>query len=461
MHIKIESHFNEKKTGGAFSPEDRINYFKLVDELTSRDPHKDYDSITIELLKYLKREALEKIDGSGYSTEIITKMKDDLEFIFSNINHSDTNYIGRINIVSLQIIILFTERCIGPGITFKTNLREAYKFYLAIHDEAGEWKIYDKILQMVINSKETTLDNVSIYQLYFQNRFSDKQYTTSLPESVQIDLIIAINELTLEEINMSLLQGVVLCGFESKISKADGLEVTPFEFFIHDMSHGANFQEIVSRRGREAFINILSFYKFCLKTITNTVVLYSINFMIFMLIHETGLAKFFPYGYVLLEGINITDEFVLNELTTEHLIKRYKKRDDLYILFPPEYRKRWSLFWLKTNPFLVYSTDIYLLYIEYFVETLPGFQAFCERDPINIKQKHEDNIKLFKSRIMEITGIPEEDLLPKEETATSNLFGGEKNKKPKVSSPFRKRASQKIFRQYKKKSKTKRKFIYR
>ena len=74
------------------------------------------------MLKILKKEVLEEIIGLKYPESQKEKMKRDLEYIFSTIDHTDTNYIGKINIVSIQCIIMFTENCIDPSTQFTVNL---------------------------------------------------------------------------------------------------------------------------------------------------------------------------------------------------------------------------------------------------------------------------------------------------------------------------------------------------
>jgi len=131
---------SDVQIGGKITKEERIEYFSLVNQLTSRNPELDYETITGRLMEYLRREAFQKVDELGYEQSKKDKMKSDLEYIFSTTDHSDTNYIGRINIVSFQIIILFTENCHPPDSVFSVNLNNEYDNYTNLRE--GDWKNY-------------------------------------------------------------------------------------------------------------------------------------------------------------------------------------------------------------------------------------------------------------------------------------------------------------------------------
>ena len=93
--------------GGKLPKEERKKYMDLCNQMTSREEDLDYKSIADQMIEILKKHTMAEIDSLSEG-ERKTKMKKDLKTIFDNHKHGDGNHIGRVNIVSLQVIILFT-----------------------------------------------------------------------------------------------------------------------------------------------------------------------------------------------------------------------------------------------------------------------------------------------------------------------------------------------------------------
>ena len=93
--------------GGKLPKEERNIYMDLCNQMTSRTDGLNYKSIADQMIKRLEEHTRDEIDSLDEG-EKKTRMKEDLAMIFDLHQHGDGNHIGRVNIVSLQIIILFT-----------------------------------------------------------------------------------------------------------------------------------------------------------------------------------------------------------------------------------------------------------------------------------------------------------------------------------------------------------------
>jgi hypothetical protein len=92
------------------------------------------------MLEILKKEVLGEIVGLEYPETQKEKIRKDIDYIFSTILDSDDNYIGKINIVSLQCVMVFTENCLDPTKVFTINLNNSYNEYTNLRK--GDLKKY-------------------------------------------------------------------------------------------------------------------------------------------------------------------------------------------------------------------------------------------------------------------------------------------------------------------------------
>ena len=232
MKIKFDTDFTSQY-GGKLAGTKRAEYLVLCNQLSSRNPDLDYPKITDTLINFLHTDSHEKIEALEYDMAKKDKMKSDLEYIFSNMDTTDTNFIGRLNIVSLQCIILFTENCMESSATgFEVGLNNSYYDYQVI--KSGNWKNYQVIKSNLITpSKFGSLPRFSI--LYLDSK--KNPYTTSTPPSQPIYLITIIDYLTIDEIISSFLHNFIICGVAPTFLYADGNNLTPFEFLEHVLKY--------------------------------------------------------------------------------------------------------------------------------------------------------------------------------------------------------------------------------
>jgi len=146
-----------------------------------------------------------------------------------------------------------------------------------------------------------------------------------------INLITILDYLSLDEIVSNLLENVNICGIASKSVWADGRHLNPFLFLDHDLTHGANYIGICYSLNGLDRDNLLSFYNFCKGTITDKKQLYSVTFMMFLLIHE-GWCDFFRVGMTELSRKDFLATPLLNT-------GRFLDNNDLGLSIPKEYRQ--------------------------------------------------------------------------------------------------------------------------
>jgi hypothetical protein len=155
-------------------------------------------------------------------------------------------------------------------------------------------------------------------------------YTTSTSPDTLIFLITIIDYLSLDEIITGFLENIIICGVASTLIWADGRQITPFEFVEHDITHGNNYNFACYRRMSQSRDEMLSFYNFCKREATDKDTLYSIKFIMFLLIHE-GWCDFFNKKMTKLYMKDIVGSAALP-------IKRFFNKNDLGLSIPTKFR---------------------------------------------------------------------------------------------------------------------------
>jgi hypothetical protein len=339
-------HQDETQFGGTLTSIERSHYLKLYEQLVSRKHDIDYPLITQQILEMIIIEVHKEIETLDYPEIKKGQMLRDVSLIISSINPDDTNYIGKINIISLQFIILFTENCFDPTIVFPVNLNDNYKDYLQLRK--GDWKNYDVICEnLKINPKFRILYSNSIYSIV--------PYTTSENENTNIYLITIMKYFTIDEILNSYLNNVFYCGITYNFTYADGRELTPFEFLEHDIVHAENYNYACFGGMGLSRKHIKSFYEYCVTTTLKKSEKYAIKFMLFLLIHES-MCDYFPIKKYDIERIN--KDLIEYSLFNDRLsrIERFINLNDLGKSIPIEYRENMSTILKYIN----YASGIYI-----------------------------------------------------------------------------------------------------
>jgi hypothetical protein len=152
--------------GGNLSKDERSHYVSLCSQLTSRIPDLDYPNITVEIMDYLWKDADDKIDSLGLDAEKTNALKQDVAEIRDNVDNDDVNFIGRINIASLQIIILFTLNEIPIDQPFnESDINKRYPTYQELI--SMNWKDYNTVKRFITYDTYKTDKDLSTYLKFF------------------------------------------------------------------------------------------------------------------------------------------------------------------------------------------------------------------------------------------------------------------------------------------------------
>jgi hypothetical protein len=359
--------------GGALSKEERTKYLELCTLITSGNTsisESKYNDITQSILEFVRREAhakAEEID-TDKKTEIHTK----LDLIFTTTDNTDTNFIGRINIVCFQCILLFTYYCLdGLSETdaeskflhiFGKSTYSIYKLFISI-----DYTNYSAMIDLFEKTDRKIL--LGFNELYYvfdtSNELGTKyKYTITLPPKSYRVLILVVDYLFIDELIMSMIDRVAYCGFTSTFTYADGYYLTPYEFTEHDIAHSFYTQDKCDYRARTYFPDIKSIYNFCKARVTNPKEFYRVKLIIFLLFHEND-CKFFDFTSV--------DD--LYESLITHKIKnlkdpkeRFLDINDLGRSLPAGIRGNWSLI----EDYLLQSATLYIEQLTEWKKTTGG-----------------------------------------------------------------------------------------
>ena len=256
------------------------------------------------------------------------QMLNDFKIISTNHQHDDANHIGRVNIFSLQVVILFTLNDVEYDPNFgKYDVRgsviEDFQTLIEI-----DWKNYGAVRDFL-----TTPNNPIRLTLLYNKDGDDFIY-----------LITLIDYFTLDELNIAFLEKKILCGISYTSLFADGRWVNPYMFLDHDIVHGQNYKFLCFQRGdRLVLEDLINFYKYCRTYYKKAKKKwYSIKVMIFLLIHE-GLCDFFFERQGTSKLIEKLDKFIKNHFDDVYLfIGRITRPNDLDFVLSQELRDRLS-----------------------------------------------------------------------------------------------------------------------
>jgi len=345
-------------SGGSLTKEERKEYLDLCNKLIT-DPECWNKKTVDKILKITKKEVLHKVDDlfSHKNNKDKEEFRGYIEHIFNSAEKvTDNNFIGKINIVCYQCIILFTYHAL-KGLSEEnqkkefTNVAVCDKLYdvynemcRLFNNEEGSWTwTYTDVLNYV--KEESNRDDTKLSDLYYAiddtaHYGNNREYSSNRKKDEFTYLIIALDYLTLDEINESLLNRIVYCGLVSKKAYADNVNLLPIQFVCHDIEHGYTMSGYCVSKQKEGIghLNkIKDFYNYCKNNIMDKVELYHIQFAIFYIVHEIdGLdaCNFNKYSDV--------DKFVISFLTPTVLVKDPMQRfmdyrTDLGSSIPEEY----------------------------------------------------------------------------------------------------------------------------
>jgi hypothetical protein len=327
-----------QQVGGLLEGEKRSEYVELCKQMTSRNPGLDYHAIHDRILEILEEDVREYIDTlPTHDRDALLK---DFVIILSGIpkRNDDTEPLTTINIVSLQISLLFTRY------EYTKNKQEEYFFnsyytyeillgneqldiynrksetYEYVEMEKGDWKDYSYIKKILSN---------------FNNRTDVDLYHLENPDAPKYIFMMFLGFLKLDEIIESYLNNVFYLGLSYKTEWVDGSLTYPLAYLTHDIAHYErytlecqDFPKIISK-----FKEFREYLKKHDKKIR-----YSIDFALFIFLHEHIYCGAFREDNIENELQNKASIESINNLLKENTMDELTDLNNLGMAIPPSYR---------------------------------------------------------------------------------------------------------------------------
>jgi hypothetical protein len=283
--------------------------------------------------KSKRRLAELKNDGDINTYEYSVYM-DEVTSILST-SPKEKNYIGRVNIVTLQLIILFMQFL--PPQTSKNELETQHRKL----SKKINYLDYESTKQYVIHYKPGINE-------------SDDQLPLLWNSTQGIFLIVGVDHLSMDTMLNMMMKNIFFAGLSFKQIMADGVYDTPLGFCIHDLDHGKGVyldHVVYSTTKTMVYIDIRehlsSFYSFIKskkgRDYDNTK-FYRIKLIFYLLVHESSFVSFFykkrkflVQETVVLEICDVED--VIRDLTEDSIYKRFMNIHDLGNMLPSNYKE--------------------------------------------------------------------------------------------------------------------------
>jgi hypothetical protein len=262
----------------------RAEYVELCKQMTSRNPDLDYRAISDRILEILEEDVCRYIDTLPSEDKGI--LLKDFDVIISTIpkGGDDTNPLSIINMVSIQISILFTRY----EITYKAKKRfnrfglfsqgdsDLYNYII----QNDDWKYHSHFKKILRN-----------YRYGFRFRLYDLVEETDRYPTFQGKnpiFMVFLGFLKLDEIVESYLNNVYFLGLSYKIEIVDGRLMYPIEYLLHDGDHYISYLEgCITKYEDTMIIKLKEYYEYVKgNSDYDKKVQYSIDFALFMLLHE-------------------------------------------------------------------------------------------------------------------------------------------------------------------------------
>lgn len=325
------------QSGGGYFP------FEVTDKGERIQARKDYLSHcenvvkrgNIDSGKYLITQLKLDVDRgiekhySGSPLSLLNRIQKDKAMIFDSCdewileNMKDENCLMTVNVVSLQIIILFTYASLG----YKEPTRKDWlfvdandnvRFYTLTHSHQPDynWRNFEDVYNNA-------------------NTIRDSSRPTVLSDFFSIGIITVLDNLSIDTIIEQYLNGWYTCQIVYKKTFTDSKSRLPFEYFYHDLVHYSYFKSDLHNNSKYSS-TLKTFYDFINKFACNQKQKYSVKVIFFIVIHEaTG--KWFEDE--LFKGNLVYKTHQLYTTSNGYLwLDRFDREDDLLLLIPEKYR---------------------------------------------------------------------------------------------------------------------------
>jgi len=252
--------FNNKYLfGGKLNKEEKIKYFEKLKNLylVTGKEDKYYSDILKDLLRILYtnidkdiEEYIEEYKDNKYMAqyEVLKKKYENVKYdaSLSSFLNDRILDIPEFNIRSLQIVILFTELVRLTNTFADTTMKKYFQPNIKIYD------IYDNIKLVWDDYKKlyNNLLKVDVFKSLFGQVKIDFTKDSGITykiinnwtfRNIKLSRIICYLDLiSPKEMVFSAAHEIYYLGIATQMEWADGLEVTPFEFLHHDITHANN-----------------------------------------------------------------------------------------------------------------------------------------------------------------------------------------------------------------------------
>ena len=281
------------------------------------------------LITQLKLDVDRGIEKHYSGSPLLERIQKDKAMIFDSCdewileNMKDENCLMTVNVVSLQIIILFTYASLG----YKEPTRKDWlfvdandnvRFYTLTHSHQPDynWRNFEDVYNNA-------------------NTIRDSSRPTVLSDFFSIGIITVLDNLSIDTIIEQYLNGWYTCQIVYKKTFADSKSRLPFEYFYHDLVHYSDFKSDLHNNSKYSS-TLKTFYDFINKFACNQKQKYSVKVIFFIVIHEaTG--KWFEDE--LFKGNLVYETHQLYTTSNGYLwLDRFDDDDDLLLLIPEKYR---------------------------------------------------------------------------------------------------------------------------
>jgi hypothetical protein len=365
------------------------NYMVLCNRFTSRNPDEKYEELRNQLLDYLTKMTFYKITLTNSTNEEKEEMTTHANLIFDGWNKSDINYIGSLNIISLQIAVLFDKNilkngCFVDGNIVKTN----YNGEFIKNFENNSHLNYEETKKITITNK---------FFRFFYNPMNHEG----------IYLITVADYLTVSELNESFFRDVCYTNIITELKIVDDIKLPKTNeyklfdacnFILHDVAHFWFYKDGIVKHNTQYNIDFIKkFYKYAISlNFKEKKNIFFIKLLFFIVIHESWqLFRHVFKNQSIISPDKILTEIKNREIDNSTTFARLLDKTDLFRLLPIILKNQ-----IDENPTM---KDKYLN--EYLNENINMFLSIFKHYVDLHKQRYNETMYLVKIPDDEIINI--------------------------------------------------------
>ena len=329
------------QSGGGYFPEktshkerrqkDKRRYVKHCENVIEEDVgSRDY------LITQLKLDVERGIETDYSKSPYIELIQADKAMIFDSCDkwmetHTE-NCLVTVNLISLQIALLFTYASLGYkkitmdiwNVDDKPYIQSLFSNFTTSKESDYDWRNFEHL-----------------YNKYLTNNLLISEFLTN-------GIITVVDYLSIDKIIEQYLHGWYTCQIMYTKIDSDSIEMLPFEYIWHDLIHYYNFnlsldEKKRSKRNKKIYTvgEMKKFYDFMNKFESKQK--YSVKVIFFLSIHEAK-CNYFQDDVFKGDLANKKHPFYEGNLW----IERFFSENDLLMLIPEEYRENKRLSYLNT-----------------------------------------------------------------------------------------------------------------